>query len=277
MKKIIFTLLALVLIAVQGLAQGTLSVPSTTYSTGSISVPVTASGFNDVGGFSLKMTLNAASSLSTVDLDTTGTVLSGSGRNSDLSISVTGNTVTINYTDLSVGVGFNLDGTVPLVKLALNFTGTPTAILWDTDPNATSFSDALGTALPIGTFTNGIINASGSGAIFSSVCTAVSGCENASATFTLTGTTAVSYQWQISTDTLGTSFVNISGATASSYTRSGLSLNDDRKYIQCLVTGTNGAILSCTRRLNVLENQFRTVTLSNNATSNAVCRGGSVT
>ena len=277
MKKIIFYLLALVLVSAQGHAQGSLSVPSTAYNTGSISVPITASGFSDVGGFSLKLTVNASSSLSTVDLDTTGTILSGTGRNADLSISVSGNTVTINYTDLSVGAGFNLNGTVPLVKLALNFTGTPTAILWDTDPNATSFSDALGTALPIGTFTNGIINASGSGAIFSSVCTAVSGCENASATFTLTGTTAVSYQWQISTDTLGTSFVNISGATASSYTRSGLNLNDDRKYIQCLVTGTNGTILSCTRRLNVLENQFRTVTLSNNATSNAVCRGGSVT
>jgi len=278
MKKIILSLLALVLIAVQGHAQGTLSVPSsTTYSTGAISVPVTASGFNDVGGFSLKLTLNAASSLSTVGLDTNGTVLSGSGRNDDLSISVTGNTITINYTDLTVGSGFDLNGTVPLVKLALNFNGTPSAILWDTDPNATSFSDALGSTLPIGTFTNGIINVSGSGAIFSSACTAVSGCENASATFTLTGTTAVSYQWQISTDTLGTSFVNISGATASSYTRTGLSLNDDRKYIQCLVTGTSGTILSCARRLNVLENQFRTVTLSNNATSNAVCRGGSVT
>jgi len=152
MKKIIFSLLALVLIAVQGHAQGTLSVPSTTYTTGSISVPVTASGFNDVGGFSLKMTLNAASSLSTVDLDTTGTVLSGSGRNADLSISVSGNTVTINYTDLSVGAGFNLNGTVPLVKLALNFTGTPTSVIWDTDPNATSFSDALGSTLPLGTF-----------------------------------------------------------------------------------------------------------------------------
>ena len=278
MKKIILSLLALVLIAVQGHAQGTLSVPSsTTYSTGAISVPVTASGFNDVGGFSLKLTLNAASSLSTVGLDTNGTVLSGSGRNDDLSISVNGNTVTINYTDLSVGAGFILDGTVPLVKLALNFNGTPSAILWDTDPNATSFSDALGSTLPIGTFTNGIINVSGSGAIFSSACTAVSGCENASATFTLTGASATSYQWQISTDTLGTSFVNISGATASSYTRTGLSLNDDRKYIQCLVTGTSGTILSCARRLNVLENQFRTVTLSNNATSNAVCRGGSVT
>ena len=278
MKKIILSLLALVLIAVQGHAQGTLSVPSsTTYSTGAISVPVTASGFNDVGGFSLKLTVNAASSLSTVGLDTNGTVLSGSGRNDDLSISVNGNTVTINYTDLSVGAGFILDGTVPLVKLALTFNGIPSAILWDTDPNATSFSDALGSTLPIGTFTNGIINVSGSGAIFSSACTAVSGCENASATFTSTGASATSYQWQISTDTLGTSFVNISGATASSYTRTGLSLNDDRKYIQCLVTGTSGTILSCARRLNVLENQFRTVTLSNNATSNAVCRGGSVT
>ena len=277
MKKIILSLLALVLIAVQGHAQGTLSVPTTTYATGAISVPVTASGFNDVGGFSLALTLNAASSISTVGLDTTGTVLSGSGRNDDLSISVTGNTITINYTDLTVGTGFDLNGTVPLVKLALNFNGTPSAILWDTDPNATSFNDALGSTLPIGTFTNGIINASGSGAIFSSACTAVSGCENASATFTLTGASATSYQWQISTDTLGTTFVNISGATASSYTRTGLSLNDGRKYIQCLVTGTSGTILSCARRLNVLENQFRTVTLSNNATSNAVCRGGSVT
>jgi hypothetical protein len=173
--------------------------------------------------------------------------------------------------------GIDLNGSLPLVKLALNFTGTPSAVIWDTDPNATSFSDILGTNLPVGTFNNGIINVSASGASFTSLCTAVSGCENASATFSLTPTTANSYQWQISTDTLGTSFVNISGATASSYTRSGLSLNDDRKYIQCLVTGSSGSILSCARRLNVLENQFRTVTLSNNATSNAVCRGGSVT
>jgi len=277
MKKIIFYLLAMVLFTVQGLAQGTLTVPTQTYGTGSISVPITASGFNDVGGFSLKFTVNSASSVSTVGLDTNGTVLSGSGRNADLSISVSGNTVTVNYTDLSVGTGFNLNGSVPLVKLALNFTGTPSAVIWDADPNATSFSDAQGNTLPISTFNNGIINVSGSGASFTSLCTAVSGCENASATFSLTPTAATGYQWQISSDTLGTSFVNISGATASSYTRNGLSLSDDRKYIQCLVTGSSGTILSCARRLNVLENQFRTVTLSNNATSNAVCRGGSVT
>jgi hypothetical protein len=277
MKKIIFYLLALVLVSAQGFAQGSLSVPSTAYNTGSISVPITASGFNDVGGFSLKLTVNASSSLSTVDLDTNGTILSGSGRNADLSISVTGNTVTINYTDLSVGSGFNLNGTVPLVNLTLNFNGTPSAVIWDTDPNATSFSDAQGANLPISTFTNGIINVTGSGAVFTSLCTDVSGCENASATFAITTTTATSYQWQISTDTFGTSFSNISGATDSSYTRSGLNLSDDRKFIQCLVTGTNGTILSCARRLNVLENQFRTLTLSNNATSNAVCRGGSVT
>ena len=178
MKKIFFSVLALTLIAVHSHAQGTLTVPSTTYPSGLISVPVTASGFNNVGGFSLKMTINASASLTTVDLDTSGTVLSGSGRNDDLSISVNGNTVTINYTDLTVGVGFNINGTVPLVKLALNFNGTPSAVLWDTDPNATSFSDAQGSNLPIGTFNNGIINVSGSGAVFASNCTEVNGCEN---------------------------------------------------------------------------------------------------
>ncbi|MFM7497779.1 MAG: hypothetical protein ACKO17_06500, partial [Bacteroidota bacterium] len=68
MKKIIFSLLAMVLFAVQGLAQGTLTVPTATYANGPISVPVTASGFTNVGGFSLKFTLNAASSSAIVGL-----------------------------------------------------------------------------------------------------------------------------------------------------------------------------------------------------------------
>lgn len=283
MKKIIFYLLAMVLYAVQGLAQGTLTMPTQTYSTGNISVPITASGFNDVGGFSLKFTVNAASYVSgTMALDTSGTaladVIASRPQDAAVTISVSGNTLTVNYYDLSGLPGIDLNGSLPLVKLAMNFTGTPSAVIWDTDSNATSFADILGNNLPISTFNNGIINVINSGASFTSLCTAVSGCENASATFSLSPTTATSYQWQISTDTFGTSFVNILGATASSYTRTGLSLNDDRKYIQCLVTGFSGSILSCARRLNVLENQFRTVTLSNNATTaNAVCRGGSVT
>jgi|GEM_PF-2434364 len=274
MKKIIFSLLAMVLFAVQGLAQGTLTVPTATYANGPISVPITASGFNDVGGFSLKFTLGAASSSAIIGLDTTGTVLSGSGRNEDLTINVNGNTVTVNYTDLTVGSGFNLNGTTPLIKLSLNFTGTPTAVIWNTDINATTFSDANGNTLNIGTYNNGIINPTG-GPSITSDCTPVSGCENASATFGVTATGT--YQWQISSDTLGTSFTNISGATGSTYTRNNLSLSDDRTYIQCLVTNGGLTSLSCARRLNVLENQFRTVTLANNATSNAVCRGGSVT
>ncbi|MFM7497902.1 MAG: hypothetical protein ACKO17_07120, partial [Bacteroidota bacterium] len=140
--------------------------------------------------------------------------------------------------------------------------------------NATTFSDANGNTLNIGTYNNGIINPTG-GPSITSVCTAVSGCENASATFGVTATGT--YQWQISSDTLGTSFTNISGATGSTYTRNNLSLGDDRTYIQCLVTNGGLTSLNCARRLNVLENQFRTVTLANNATSNAVCRGGSVT
>lgn len=274
MKKIIFSLLAIVLFAVQGHAQGTLTVPTDTYANGPVSIPIFASGFNDVGGFSMRFTLNSASSSTTVGLDTTGTVLSGSGRNDDLSISVTGNTITVNYTDLSVGIGFNLNGTTPLIKLALNYTGTPTSVIWDTDINATTFNDALGNTLNIGTFNNGIINTTG-GPSITSACTAVSGCENASATFSVTATGT--YQWQISSDTLGTSFTDISGANSSSYTRSNLSIGDDRKYIQCLVTNGGLTSLSCARRLQVLENQFRTVTLTNDATSNAVCRGGAVT
>ena len=274
MKKIIFSLLAIVLFALQGHAQGTLTVPTNTYANGPISVPITASGFNDVGGFSLRFTLNAAASSTTVGLDTTGTVLSGSGRYDDLSISVTGNTITVSYTDLSVSAGFNLNGTTPLIKLALNFTGTPTSVIWDTDINATTFNDQLGNTLSIGTFNNGIVNTAG-GPSITSACTAVSGCENASATFSATATGT--YQWQISSDTLGTSFSNIAGATSATYTRNNLSLGDDRKYIQCLVTNGGLTSLSCARRLQVLENQFRTVTLSNNASSNAVCRGGSVT
>ncbi|MFM9142542.1 MAG: hypothetical protein ACKOPP_00935, partial [Bacteroidota bacterium] len=222
----------------------------------------------------MKFTLNAASSSAIVGLDTTGTVLSGSGRNDDLTISINGNTVTVNYTDLAVGSGFNLNGTTPLIKLSLNFTGTPTTVIWNTDINATTFSDANGNTLNIGTYNNGIINPTG-GPSITSVCTAVSGCENASATFGVTATGT--YQWQISSDTLGTSFTNISGATGSTYTRNNLSLGDDRTYIQCLVTNGGLTSLNCARRLNVLENQFRTVTLANNSTSNAVCRGGSVT
>ncbi|NBU72881.1 MAG: hypothetical protein EBS53_15805 [Bacteroidetes bacterium] len=250
MKKIIFSLLAIVLFALQGHAQGTLTVPTNTYANGPISVPITASGFNDVGGFSLRFTLNAAASSTTVGLDTTGTVLSGSGRYDDLSISVTGNTITVSYTDLSVSAGFNLNGTTPLIKLALNFTGTPTSVIWDTDINATTFNDQLGNTLSIGTFNNGIVNTAG-GPSITSACTAVSGCENASATFSATATGT--YQWQISSDTLGTSFSNIAGATSATYTRSNLSLGDDRKYIQCLVTNGGLTSLSCARRLQVLE------------------------
>lgn len=68
--------------------------------------------------------------------------------------------------------------------------------------------------------------------------------EGATATFTVvaavTGTSTLSYQWQLSTDG-GTTFEDIVDATAASFTTTALDFSSNNDQYQVVVSGTNGA------------------------------------
>ncbi|MBI5857892.1 MAG: M36 family metallopeptidase [Sphingobacteriales bacterium] len=86
-----------------------------------------------------------------------------------------------------------------------------------------------------------------------------SGCVGGNATVSVVVTgTSLTYQWQLSTDG-GTTFNNIPGATASSYTITGLTLAMNGYKYQCIITGvcpvspitTNVATLTVVTALNI--------------------------
>ncbi|HYC39375.1 MAG TPA: zinc-dependent metalloprotease family protein [Chitinophagaceae bacterium] len=75
-------------------------------------------------------------------------------------------------------------------------------------------------------------------------------CESSPATFSVTASGAQSYQWQISTDG-GASFVNIGGATASSYTIASTTAAMNNYRYRVIVTGQCGTTTSNSAALTV--------------------------
>ncbi len=96
-------------------------------------------------------------------------------------------------------------------------------------------------------------------------------CVGSNNTFSVTATgSGITYQWQLSTDG-GASWNNIAGATASTYTVSGITAGMNGNRYRCIVTGLcPPAATSGTAILTVIS----AVSISNQPSNAAVCAGG---
>ncbi len=98
------------------------------------------------------------------------------------------------------------------------------------------------------------------------------GCVGGEVSFTVTAVGVSTYQWQMSTDG-GTTFTNVSGATSSTYSLSGINAAMNNNRYRVVATGSCGAANSNSAQLAV--NALPEVGI--NGPSEAVCQGTSVT
>jgi len=99
-------------------------------------------------------------------------------------------------------------------------------------------------------------------------------CIGSNNTFTVTAAgTGLSYQWQVSSDN-GTTYTNISGATSSTYTVSGITAAMNGNRYRCIVSGTcTPAATSLAGVLTVLS----PVTVTNQPANTEICSGSNAT
>ena len=103
--------------------------------------------------------------------------------------------------------------------------------------------------------------------------TSLSLCSGSAASFTVAGTgTALTYQWQVSTDA-GATWNNISAANAATYTIAAVATTDNNKQFRCVVSGTcTPAVNSNAATLLVSSS----ITVSTNPVSQTVCEATTV-
>ena len=265
MKKALFAALFLTLSSISmSFAQLRVSLNPTPAVSGTIiTVPVEIHNLSNCGAFTAFFHYNSAG-LSYAGIDTVGTLLSGSG----VSVIDSNNTIRIAYFDF---VPLNT-ASATLIKIRFNFNGTPSALIWNTE--RTEFSVGSNPTKPI--IENGRVFNASSTVAFSAQCQDATVCELGTAQFSITASNATSYQWQISNDSTGNGFSDIVGATSATYNRTNTAINDDRKYLQCVVSDGSATSLSGLARLFVNPNNFVQVVVSSSATS-AVCSGTSIT
>lgn len=264
--KSLFLLLfsALFIIGHEATAQLRLSInPTAAASGGIVTIPVTIQNISNCGAFTAFFHYNQAG-LTFQGIDTVGTLLGGSG----VSVIDSNSTIRIAYFDF---VPLN-SSNATLINIRFNFNGTPSALIWNTA--RTEFS--IGSTPTIPVLENGRVFNAASSVNFTSQCQDATVCELGTASFNIAATNASSYQWQISNDSTGNGFTNISGATQSTYNRPSVGIADDRKYIQCVVSDGSTQSLSGLARLFVNPNNFVQVVVSSSP-NGAVCFGSSVT
>lgn len=245
-------------------AQLRVSLNPTPAASGSVvTVPVEIHDLSNCGAFTAFFHYNSAG-LSYAGIDTVGTLLSGSG----VSVIDSNNTIRIAYFDF---IPLNT-ASATLIKIRFNFNGTPSALIWNTE--RTEFSIGSNPTKPI--IENGRIFNAATTVAFSAQCQNASVCELGTAQYSISASNATSYQWQISNDSTGNGFSDIVGATSATYNRANVAINDDRKYLQCVVSDGSASSLSGLARLFVNPNNFVQVVVSSSATS-AVCSGTPVT
>ena len=103
--------------------------------------------------------------------------------------------------------------------------------------------------------------------------TSLSLCSGSAASFTVAGTgTALTYQWQVSTDA-GATWNNIGAANAATYTIAAVATTDNNKQFRCVVSGTcTPAVNSNAATLLVSSS----ITVSTNPVSQTVCEATTV-
>lgn len=237
--------------------------PTPAASGGVVTIPVGIQNISNCGAFTAFFHYNP-SGLTFAGIDTVGTLMSGTG----VSVVDSNNTIRIAYFDFVPLTS----ASATLIKIRFNFNGNPSALIWNTE--RTEFSIGSTPTKPI--LENGRVFNAASTVGFTAQCQDAAVCELATAQFSVTATSATTYQWQISNDSTGNGFSNISGATSATYNRTNVAIADDRKYLQCVVSDGSASSLSGLGRLFVNPNNFVQVVVSSSAPG-AVCSGTSIT
>jgi hypothetical protein len=122
----------------------------------------------------------------------------------------------------------------------------------------------------------------GAGPVISVHPASQNACAGTNPVFSVTSATAISYQWQLSTDG-GTNFSAINGATASSYTVNNVSTAQNSYQYRCIVTGQCNTSTSNAGILTVLtapaingHPQNATLCTSSNNTFNVTASGSNL-
>ncbi len=100
-----------------------------------------------------------------------------------------------------------------------------------------------------------------------------SACEGTNASFNVTATGAVSYQWQVSTDG-GTTFTNISGATGATLTLTSVTTAMNNNQYRVVITGNCNTVTSNAATLTV---NASTITIGTQPASVTVCAPAAAT
>lgn len=237
--------------------------PISAASGGIVTVPVQIQNISNCGAFTAFFHYNS-SGLTYAGIDTVGTLVGGT----QVSVVDSNNTIRIAYFDF-VSLAAS---SATLINIRFNFNGTPSALIWNTE--RTEFSIGSVATKPI--MENGRVFNAASTVNFTTQCQDASVCELVAAQFGVTAINASAYQWQISNDSTGNGFSNIVGATSASYNRGNVTIADDRKYLQCVVSDGSALSLSGLARLFVNPNNFVQVMVSSSA-AGAVCSGTSIT
>jgi hypothetical protein len=131
-----------------------------------------------------------------------------------------------------------------------------------------------GTCAPAATSTAAVLNVVSPTAI-SAQPTNATACSGSNATFTVAGTGSnIVYQWQTSTNG-GTSFTNIAGANAASYTLSNVTSANSGNIFQVLLSNSTCTSPATSNAVTVSVNALPVVTSASNVAN--VCTGSPVT
>ena len=177
--------------------------------------------------------------------------------------------VTISTTTAGASIRYTTDGSTPTSAVGTLYNNSPVSIGATTTLKAIAYKNGMNdSTVTSGTYT---ITACSSPAITVNPANA-STCAGSTASFSVTATgTSLTYQWQLKV--VGGAFVNIGGATSSSYTTPATAAGDNGNQYECIVSGACvPPVTSSPATLTV--NPRPTSTASGSAT---ICNGGSTT
>ena len=244
---------------VTGANQSTLDVPGTAGSNSIYRVIVSNACGSSTTSNTATVTVNAATAITTQPVAAT----TCEGANATFSVTATGSNVTYQWS-VTDGSG----NTTPIsdaTSATVNITGVTAAM------NGNTYSVVV--TGDCGTITSSTAALTVNSTTAPSIEATQSGCEGADITFTATGGSGGStLQWQVSTDG-GATFTDVSGATSSSYTITGLTNGQNNNIYRVVATGACGTVNSNNGVITVNANP----TVSITGPTDAVCAGTAVT
>jgi len=179
-----------------------LELPRITASLGdTVTIPIQVSNLDSAVAFQLRFSYQS-NSLRYIGYDSTGTSMQGSA----FGVIDDSSSTRISYFQFSP---ISQNNGV-LLNLKYIFMGSPSSLVW----NQLQTEFTIGSSAVMPSLIHGTIGHSNTGVSITSFPSIGTFCESDTALFSLQATGAGAYQWQISTDTIGTSFANLIGATS---------------------------------------------------------------